>query len=84
MTTNEFRIFASALLTCAFLCVIFVTLEDGEKTRKLIREQAAMVEVHYLIPDDSACAVKMMFFRSDSTTDLFPVVRQVCHWDHSK
>jgi hypothetical protein len=61
-----------------------IIIGEGKKTRASIEAMAARVEVHYFLPNDSACAVKTVYFRSDATTDLVPAVRTVCHWDHSR
>jgi hypothetical protein len=78
------RLTENIVIVLALLILILVITADGRSTRTVIREQAARTETHYLLPKDSACAVKTVYFRSDATTDLVPAVRTVCHWDHSR
>jgi len=84
MTAKESVVISFLFTVMLVFWLAYIIVSDGIRTRALIKEQAAKVEYHYLLPDDSACAVKMMYFRHDATTDLIPAVRTVCHFDHSK
>jgi hypothetical protein len=50
-------------------------------TLAIVWKMEQRVDVHWMLPPNAECAVKMMYLRDENGVPQ-PTVRKVCHWRH--
>ena len=75
---------AWAIATMYFVALVIVVGVSFISILGKLDDLKQRKDVHWMLPPNAECAVKMMILRDKDNNKMEPVSRMVCHWDNKK